>query len=362
MAVISASDQRLLDLLHDDDLITKAQQTRLYASLKRGMPLSEAIIKTPLVDPAKYTVMAEQAAKEASFEETDREIPPIVNSSPIPESKAVAPEPPPPTAAAVEEAKELMEEKFQAPQGTDLDDELDLGDDFMMPDDAASGDVLAKDANTDLDDDFIFPDDEVTPLPIPPPAASKKAARNSKDAVPKLPEKPPAASTPASTAALEEAFARERLAHAKATGAIPLVFPPKLHSVDPSIYSLGRKQVATYDLTHDEGIDLIAKVNDLLGEALMAERRGILIDLSKTGKNAGLYDPKGALEEEREIPKEIVEKMANRIRMMSKTPAPTTDARRGQCILTFDGEKSRALVETQLVDGKELLVIHLAPE
>ncbi len=59
---LSPKDDRVLHLLVEKDLITRAQEQRVRGAVARGMPLAEALQKTPLVDPIKFATIQALAA------------------------------------------------------------------------------------------------------------------------------------------------------------------------------------------------------------------------------------------------------------------------------------------------------------
>lgn len=229
MGEVELRDERLLQQLIDQHLITISQLARVRAAIKRGASLHEAIAKTPLVDPLKLASVESLVASQSSGSREVKKLTLPPPAAPPP----VAPPPPPPVAldddfeldfdqpSTVKLGSESFELRDLGPVGSQVDHDEeasqsigsvstvrfqpkipaspaplppDLDEDLMLPGDeshAAPSVQAGGDRPEMLSDELDLPEEfkpKAAPAPAPPaaPAAPKPPAPRR----PKIPELP----------------------------------------------------------------------------------------------------------------------------------------------------------------------------
>jgi hypothetical protein len=255
----------------------------------------------------------------------------------------------------------------KSPASVDVDLDLDL-DDFDFGDHSdestyqtstairlspAAVPPPASDIDPDLDlgDDFILPEDE-TPAPAEAGVASSPVVSNSTSGL----------ATDISFL-LDDAFGGESQAPAALAAPIEGTAPRIKLPANPAAFLKAVVAPQTYDLALNGNDKAINATNDLLGESVVLGRRAVVLNARKERNNVALYDPDGKLEEERTLEPPLLSSVLLRIKSMARILPHAEGVQLGQCKVTFQGENARALMETDgAPHGNDSLTVFLMSE
>jgi hypothetical protein len=381
MDPLNPEDELILSVLREQDLLTKSQETRVRSAMKRGMSVGEAIQRTPLVDPVKFTMMMALAstmnaqpglhvqepsrgddpaqkpprdftpiqAGDEDLIEIDEEIPDLMdlggekfefrNLGPVsdqPENKPRVPEKvstpasraitPDPTPAPPSAPRTAMPADFDA----DLD--LDIPEEPIP--------VAEPPRRAHLDTDFDFDDLEIDGH------ADVPESKNS-----------------------TESYEVPRVLDANLELEEETVPPPppaparnKLRPAGkPAEYDPPGGRIQSYDLGNDEGIPLIGKVNAFLREAVEEECGGLEFDIEPGKSVVHYFDSKSEETQVKELDGDTAQKYVNRLKVMARLePWRRQQAQKGKCLLTCSGRNLQMLVDQEPgPEGHELITLYL---
>jgi len=313
MADKSSTDDRAITLLVQQGLITDSQAKRLRTAVKRGMALGEAVVKTPMVDPVKLITIQSMVAQNLPV------APPQEPAKP-----PLAPDPDMDLEVDLIDDREPLKIgndefriKNRGPVGSVSDDlDLDFDDEANMETvgpaspirpklpsiDLAEAPTLSKGEIDDLaDSDFEFPD------PEPLAAEEREQFKEQVDSL------------------LDEAFdtkSKPRIvkpSHGTPAPPMPSYVSPRLEPLaDKESYREGKRQIQTFDLADDEGINLIRQVNEIFERAINGNASAFQLVADAVPQNLRMFDANGRISSEDSIDADSIEKVVNRIKVMAR--------------------------------------------
>ncbi len=263
---MAAPDEQVLLLLLREGYITKRQDARVRAALKRGMNLSEAINKVPLVEPVKFASVQARA----DFEEKSKAS--VEPQQPASASSDID------TASGILDLSELnrieKEKEKAATKGAGkVDSDIDVDD--IEFDDVSEAETITG-----------FPDEE------------------------ELNE--------GMDEAIESAFdSSERIAPPNFSAEDPKY--PELG--DPAEYQPTASRVQTFDLNEDEGIPLVKQVNELLRTTVEAEASALVVLPQRHSMNVVIFRNPSIVVSRKTLDLKTAEKVANRLKVMARIEA-----------------------------------------
>lgn len=372
MADKKATEERVLQLLVEQEQITRAQADRVRALLKRNTPIAEALQKVPLVDPIKFASAQALAAKEPALspqeptppatvgavedDDLDLELDLVDDLEPIDTESGpfkIRNHGPVGGKKISDEERESLKEFFEpAPSSSDIPKITDVADEDFVATWPSKKIADALDADFDLDD----LDDTEEPLPpkLPPASGEKfgeevssilEEAFDVQISLPGDKGRKPAEKKPAAPAAKE-----------------PVGRMPALG--DKDAYQSRSVNPKPVNLADDEGINLIREVNAIFTRAIDAKSKGFMLASLPAEDNLKLFDAAGRLADQESLEQAQAEKIINRIKVMARIETWRRDAQQlGSVRVLHQGLTYRAYVnaETDAV-GTEALIVHLEAE
>lgn len=403
--------ERLLELLEAEGLVTANQRERLHTAIERGMSPQEAVVKVPMVEPLRLATLLARAGQELrdtappapeTTELTDDEIDELVRANAA--NKAALPTFAPPDlddddAPVLEIDPNALPSSVSLGNGESFDlinlgpatefaekttdpfagipvVELDLGLDdgptaevdlvVESPVVPTTPPLLDNDIDLDLDIDLHHPPaagaaDLDPDLDLSAPADVDPEISDVLDEVfsascDEVPPPPPEQRVSRSSDMVDIKGLQARPV-VESTSAVPRTLQPP---GEPGEYPV-RGTMNTFDLANDEGIGLIARVNQLFAHVIEISGQGFVLDRSRPDNNYCIYNGQWQLEEQRTVEDKELEKMINRIRAMGKLESwKRHSPQRGQFMLRHAGEDWRVLVESNPSrDGRDVLTVYL---
>lgn len=378
MAEISGKDERVLNLLVKQKLITPSQESRLRMWLKRGADISEAIQKTPLVDPVKL------ASLQSLADHTEREeapLEPAVVSPATAETAADTPNDDTPSTdwdekirktpqGSREAVKRIEDSRPQepAPPRIFADDETHPPP-FMSAHPTKPFHEARPRPSIDIDADFDRLQE--TEREFPPPSMSDnpddEAGLETLSSIGKINPVSPADGEMMDEvdSILDEAFQKKQAQkresrHGQAIEDYETIAPPG----DRESYRRDdAPTVQTYDLTDDEGIPLIQQVNEVLARALARNAQAILIDPRLKHSNVKIYSNDYRLVGEETLHEDMVDKVLNRLKVMARIdPWRRHSPQKGSFKMVRGQRSANGCVRTgPLPDEQETIAVYIFP-
>jgi hypothetical protein len=354
--------EELLDRLYSGGHLTLRQTNRVRALILSGVSLEKAVITLPLLEDDDLeelrlieSGMSEKLTAQDLFApaEAESEPTPVLaagsidldldledfdfgdhHAEPPAQPPAVAEAAPPPQAPALP----------PLPAVESLDDELML-DTGHLP-----GPSHELDPELMLDDELIL-----EPEHLEPPQAPASIAPVADKRIPKADGSP--FDTDISSL-FDEVFV-DGAEGSEAPVAEP--FPVKLHlPQNPDQFLRAVKIPQNFDLAKASDDVAMAKAFDLIGESVVLGRRGIILNSRRSHGNVALYDPDGRLEEERTLAADDLRGVMHSLRTMARVQGIASKVQRGQCAVSFSGERSRVFVESDgAAVGSDQLTVYL---
>jgi hypothetical protein len=377
---VKRQDEEVLRLLLKEQLITKVQETRLRAGLKRGMSLNEAVSRTPLVDTVKLASIQSIATQNLDLHpqeperssksgrvhklgsdggETLGDIDPelrgfrIENLGPVKERD----EPPPQIDDGVP-TYDLEDLQAHASGDTDEFDDLDLTDEDSIGDTATG----LEDLDLDLDDDIELKsvergpvaagEDEIETLRIFP---KKKDDPKNQEFLREV------------DSALEQAF-EKKTTGSRSSAEVPVrnaASEDMLEPLaDPAAYMpTGSAAAQTYDLADSEGITLIEKVNGIFIKAVQNDDSGFRLDPARQTGNLQRFGSDQRASNAETIDHAVIEKVINRIKVMARLePWRPQATQKGMFRVRHEKHKAGVYVQADPAEDREVLTVHIAIE
>ncbi len=406
MAENQEMDVVAVDLMVEQGLITNAQADRLKTLLKKGTSLGEAVIKTPLVDPIKIASIQSLAAQRqaAQTEEKlpaagpeaiaetddidDLEIDLIDDSEPINmgkdkfQIKNLGP-------VGSKEAEEALSGKKPSAradlESLDMVELPEIEQKIFEPDKSKSSKQISSEKNKrlpspesmaptwpnqdiesdfDIEDDLEFLANDETHPPFgtaPPPPQEDK---DKKLVLPSSRDQKEFGQQVGSI--IDEAFkdtdldipsAPESQKEKKPAAPAGLSKLPPLEN-QHDYYNPAASQ-KTFDLSDDEGINLILEVNSILSKAIDASAAGIVIEADSGSENLKIYNAVRNLVQEDSIDPALLEKIVNRIKVMGRIETWRREQlQKGSFNLVHQGRRHRAYVHSENADGMPRLIVY----
>lgn len=367
-------DERVLQLLLEQEQITRAQADRVRALLKRNTPLAEALQKVPLVDPVKFASAQALAAKEPAAtpqelasaptlgavedEDLDLELDLVDDVEPVETGSGpfkIRNHGPVGGKKISDEEKQSLKEFFEpAPSSSDIPKITDVADEDFVATWPAKKIAAALPDDFDMDLDDIDDTDESLSPKLPPASGEKFGEEVS--------------------SILEEAFdvqislpgdkgkktAEKKPAAPAAAG--PVGRLPALG--DKEAYQTRNANSKPVNLADDEGINLIREVNAIFTRAIDGKCKGFILAATAAEENLKLFDEAGRLSDQETIEQAQAEKILNRIKVMARIETWRRDAQQlGSVRLLNEGLTYRAFVNAEAdAKGVESVIVHLEAE
>ena len=393
---IPSREEKTLQLLLKQELITEAQGKRLRGRMRRGMSLAEAISKTPLVDPVKLASIQSLAAHSENQEqpqepirrESSREIPRMHTgaSEQKPESTIETPNASSrrQSSSASAQVAKLAEEETAPPvsgapspaSAAETDSNLSELDEIDFP-------GLA-DERIDLDlDDLDMEETDVQTEGGPGMLAGPRPASSEDDIDTLRMHAPDALKNAGKEEGKDEDFAGEvdlvieevfDKKEKKQKGFAPLKPEEAITDFSTDVLpALGNREnyqpragvaVQTFDLEDDEGINLIQQVNEILTTSFREGDAGLIIDPGQDPAVLKRYGNSRRLSSEEVMETDMVEKIVNRLKVMGRIePWRRQATQKGVFRIRHRGKEASAFVQSDPgSESPDLLVIQIERE